>query len=595
MKFKSVYIHIIDAIFTELPLLFLTFFFLNPIWIGMIKNEPLGALKAIFCVDNVVSCDFYTSLLISLFICLIVGVLPRKCRAIIKTIIYLLLISTYITKKFLFSEFEMGYTAETLNLVLLTTPKESSGFIDVYLLSSTGVKYFMMFLLSCIFTFCIEWSYNKWIKKHILGKARVLMILALCVILPLGIKSHSKYFDLECYPECNSFTGINAAVKRIVETKKDGDHFDEVMIAVDKDVNDSSCTEDSLNVIFILGESLQKAHTSIYGYELPTTPFIDDEHHKGNLFAFQDVITPYSLTTPAMHSIFCLNSISDGEQWHDGVFFPQLFKKAGFNVYMWDSWKDPKYRYNNSFSEIYTPQATTLWLTDENRQTFSYDSEFAEDFLKSISLTCSKNLIIFHHIGSHFPYIDKYPKNDEVFKSTDIKKTEKYITDDKKKLIAEYDNSVAHMDKTIKILANAFRNTNAIVIFLSDHGDEVYDYRDKAVRPSMDENMKAQYLHCMHDVPLFVWCSEKYKNKHPETIQALSTAVMKKGVSDKVGYMVLSLAKIKTKYYNPARDILNPNYKIGLREVYFNSLNKSTHRVVAGNNGLDYDKVIQGQ
>ena len=43
------------------------------------------------------------------------------------------------------------------------------------------------------------------------------------------------------------------------------------------------------------------------------------------------------MTTFSMKNMLSTNRISDNEAWHERPYFPVIFKKAGFNVSMWDN------------------------------------------------------------------------------------------------------------------------------------------------------------------------------------------------------------------------------------------------------------------
>lgn len=112
-----------------------------------------------------------------------------------------------------------------------------------------------------------------------------------------------------------------------METRQYSISFWSVMKTIKTENDVADCSEDSINVVFVLGESFAKAHSSLYGYPLPTTPYSVEEKENGNLYLFEDLISPYSLTTPTMHSVMCLNSIADGEQWYESIFSLKSFRK----------------------------------------------------------------------------------------------------------------------------------------------------------------------------------------------------------------------------------------------------------------------------
>ena len=67
--------------------------------------------------------------------------------------------------------------------------------------------------------------------------------------------------------------------------------------------------DDSLNVVYVIGESYIKCHSQLYGYYLPTTPNLYQEKKKGNLFVFDNVVSPFNRTTLTMKNTLCCNSL----------------------------------------------------------------------------------------------------------------------------------------------------------------------------------------------------------------------------------------------------------------------------------------------
>lgn len=94
---------------------------------------------------------------------------------------------------------------------------------------------------------------------------------------------------------------------------------------------------DSLFVVVVIGESFIRSHSSLYGYPLPTSTELTKERDNHRLVVFNDVISPWPQTSPTIRSVLCTNSISDGEMWYNSLYFPAIFKQAGFNVQFWDN------------------------------------------------------------------------------------------------------------------------------------------------------------------------------------------------------------------------------------------------------------------
>ena len=75
-----------------------------------------------------------------------------------------------------------------------------------------------------------------------------------------------------------------------------------------------------------------------------------------------------------------------------------------------------------------------------------------------------------------------------------------------------------------------------------------------------------------------IWCSDTYKRKHPQVIRNIKAALNRPFMTDNVCQILFYLSGIRTRYYNPQRDPLNPRYKIRDRIL---------------GNGDNYDKIMR--
>jgi heptose-I-phosphate ethanolaminephosphotransferase len=99
----------------------------------------------------------------------------------------------------------------------------------------------------------------------------------------------------------------------------------------------SSIQCDSLIVILVIGESYIKSHASIYGYQLPTTPRMEELNKSGNLVSFTNCISPYNTTNISLKNALSTNSIGDNEDWYDTPYWSSMAANAGYATTMWDN------------------------------------------------------------------------------------------------------------------------------------------------------------------------------------------------------------------------------------------------------------------
>ena len=320
---------------------------------------------------------------------------------------------------------------------------------------------------------------------------------------------------------------------------------------------------DTLTVVLVVGESYIKRHAALYGYALPTTPCMQRERKAGRLLAFTDVVSPYHITSHAMRHIFCLNSVGAGERWLDHPFFPILFRDAGYEVDYWDGQRDfgtttPFTFAVNSF--FYHRELAPLAYTEMNAHGFRYDGELVDDYCRHHPATAARRLVMVHLLGQHsmaserFPHIPAF----ERFKPADVPNRQRWMDEGKRQEVADYDNATLYNDSVMSRLFTHFGHANAVLLYLSDHGEEVYDAHDNMGRRC--DSADTASLRLQHEVPFVLWMSDVYRQRHPEVVARAQAALHRPYMTDNVGHLLLALAGIRTPYYIKERDLLSPAF-----------------------------------
>lgn len=328
---------------------------------------------------------------------------------------------------------------------------------------------------------------------------------------------------------------------------------------------DATTKTDSLNILLIIGESFNKYHSNLYGYYLNTTPHLLEENKKGNLFVFNDVISPYNLTTKVLRNMLCTNCIGEGESWSNYPFFPSIFIQAGYNVYFWDNQYNPISRevFDYSLNHfLHNPIINKLSYSKTNSTNFKYDDQLITDYIHETKEEKKKlNLSIFHLMGQHFLYYDRFPHNKtfDYYTEDSINNKYIYLSNESKKVIADYDNATRYNDYVINMITNHFKEKNAIMVYLSDHGEEVYDYINRRGRV-LENPIPKQAMKYQFEIPFFIWCSDIYIKKNPNTVSQIKAAINRPFSSDNLCHLLFHIGQIKTKQYKAERDLLSPSY-----------------------------------
>ncbi len=345
-----------------------------------------------------------------------------------------------------------------------------------------------------------------------------------------------------------------------------------------------SASNDSLNVIVVIGESYIREHAALYGYPLQTTPFLSHEQQEGRLFVFTDMVSPYNQTTRVIRNLLSCNSLGHHEDWSSAPPFTAIYKKNGYHVTMYDNQKNFDMGFVFAYSlntYLYHPQIMKACYHETNDSTFEFDGQMVDDYQKR-QMPSAKRLVLFHLLGQHVGFEYRYPKSFAYFNEDSLSfRKEPWLTKDMREDIVHYDNATRYNDHVLQQIIGLYDQQNTIVVYLSDHGEEVYDYRENSGRDDWGMGSDPrQVLRWQYMVPFVVWCSDKYAATHPGIIKQLQNATSRPAMLDNVCQLLFHLSDLKTPYYKKTRDVLSSDYVCPKRllneSIDCDSLKKST-------------------
>jgi len=495
-------------------------------------------------------------------------------RRSVKVFFYILLFAVFFIREFLKFVFIMEISPEVLMLVAETTPREVKEFFHEYLFTS-GTSYAVIITLMLSLIAIIGEKYRK--RFGNLFKGRILMtVLPLLLVWGLiACLSYVRMYKAKTMDElsvwqlnesqyADPFSLIAYSMYSLELSSGDMAGFIQVTQQATREPV-SVTYADSLNIIIVIGESYIKWHSNIYGYPLNTCPNQKDEAERDKLFAFNTVYTSSNYTSTALKNILSCNSSIRGEQWKEFPFFPSIMKHAGYQVYLWDNQREA-FEYTaftfslNSY--LYDDKIQRLSYTKVNDRSFDYDADLIDDLEKHIANKGKHNLLMIHLMGQHFEAGKRYPHPSfAVFQGKDIPNRAAYMTEDKRQEVADYDNATLYNDYVLKKIMDLFREEPTVMISFSDHGEEIYDYRDSKGRADAESHTERMYWKYQYQVPFVIWCSDKYIERNPEQIKAIKSSIDKCWVTDDLCHLVFHLGGITTSYYKRERDVLDSLYK----------------------------------
>lgn len=315
--------------------------------------------------------------------------------------------------------------------------------------------------------------------------------------------------------------------------------------------------ESSPHMVVVIGESYSLFHSSIYGYEKDTNPFLSQHLKNGNLFLFQDAITTEDHTHSVMKSIYSLSLRSNN--FSNIPLFPACFKAVGYRTALYDN----QYFVGNGITFLTDKDLSNTLFSYRNTHGYSYDGDMIDD----INISDSTSLYIIHLAGQHYTYANQYPKEFQYFKPEDYNPQTHSL--EQRNIIAHYDNATRYNDFVIDKIINKFKNLNCCIIYFSDHGEEVYDCRDymghgnAAHSPNMDYQIR---------IPFMIYTSPSFSEKYPDKMKRIRLAQNLPISSDDISHLLLDIADINTNHFDPTRSFINEKYDTLRHRIVLNSV-----------------------
>jgi len=164
---------------------------------------------------------------------------------------------------------------------------------------------------------------------------------------------------------------------------------------------------------------------------------------------FDDVITPWNLTSSAFKAFLSTHSADQPGTWADGVLFPLLFRRAGFKVafvtnQFYKSVSQGSIDFNGSFF-LNDPHLDSLCFDFRNRFRSRDDrsiTHLLEDYTPG-----RRNLYLLHLWGQHMEYDRRFPPEQAHFRSEDYDRPD--LDGVQRQIVADYDNATRYNDAAI--------------------------------------------------------------------------------------------------------------------------------------------------
>ena len=578
----------------------------------------LGCVCAWVTLPDTRGAKLYDNLYLELFLdvyalALVLTVLPRRVRAVVRALLYVVLYATAVVDVYCFVKFDSTLTPTMLLLVGETDSREAGEFIrscvsaDV-LFSGVGWVLLLMAVhiivsLNLRFPHLVPAAWCRFFGK-MKQKAQAIapQVLPVCgaVVAALVVwgavsSAHNKAATAEL------MTGQTIGDVEHTLTKSDhavlyqpiyrlafsiyANHLTasqvQKLVRAADNVRVDSCSFTSPEIVLIIGESYNRHHSQQYGYAMPTTPRQCKREKEGRLVKYTDVVSPWNLTSFVFKNVFSMHVVGQKGEWCDYPLFPELLRKAGYHVTFLTNQFLPKakeavYDFSGGFF-LNNPKLSKAQFDTRNDKLHAYDEDLIADYERLKSQGGEYNFTIFHLIGQHVNYRQRSPKGRKHFCADDYKELKPNLNDRERRILSDYDNAILYNDSVVDEIIKRFENRDAVILYVPDHGEECYEGDMHFYCRMHSAEVDARLAHAEFDIPMWIWCSRKYVRAHHEVFAQIVEARHRRFMTDALPHLLLYLAGIHCPDYHDEYNLISPRY------------NEARPRILKGT--VDYDKL----
>ncbi|WP_448679333.1 phosphoethanolamine transferase CptA [Pseudomonas nicosulfuronedens] len=327
-----------------------------------------------------------------------------------------------------------------------------------------------------------------------------------------------------------------------------------------QNLQDSSGNEPR-TLVLVLGESTTRQHMHLYGYGRDTTPNLDALAASGQgLTVFQNVVAPRPYTIEVMQQILTFGDEQNPDKFLTDPSLINLMKQADYKTF-WITNQQTMTKRNTMLTTFSQQTDEQAYLNNQRNQNASqYDGVVLDPFEKALKDPAQKKFIVIHLLGTHMDYRYRYPEEFAYFK--DRQGAPSALSDDQVETYNFYDNAVRYNDFVVSSLIKRYAaaNANGFMLYLSDHGEEVYSSgnHDRLGRNEMDPTRP------MYTIPFMVWTSPSWQAEHPRDLQAVANRSYS---SSHLIHTLSDLAGLSYDRYEPAKSLVNQQFAAAPRWI----------------------------
>lgn len=324
----------------------------------------------------------------------------------------------------------------------------------------------------------------------------------------------------------------------------------------------SEHSTDSCEVyVMVVGETARAHNFSLYGYSRNTNPLLSKTE---GLMAFDKVTTQSNTTHKSVPMLLSAVSATDFESLFHEKGILAAFKEAGFHT-VFISNQLPNHSFIDFLGEqadewsfIKTGDCNDAFAKEKDNEGTAnvYDAALLPILDKVLAKKHKKLFIVLHTYGSHFNYMERYPRAMAFFKP-DTKSDAK--AENRRDLLNAYDNTIRYTDFVLHSIITRLQKQGGMsaMLYTSDHGENIFDDSRKLFLHASPRASRYEL-----EVPFLVWTSQSYNHCLPATKSALAANLHKQVQSSRSAFhTMLDIGGVATRYRNQQQSVASSRYK----------------------------------
>ena len=344
------------------------------------------------------------------------------------------------------------------------------------------------------------------------------------------------------------------------------------------------CGERDADVVFIIGESFCRHMSNLYDGRYNTNGLLLGRQRRGReaalrgdstvgrLYVFADAVATDNGTTQNFKYFMSTASVGQrGVAWCDRPLFPAVLRRCGYNVVFYSNQFAPNDnlgQWDASMGFVNHPGIEPYIFSHRNERKYAYDMDLVADYAahRRQLEAGGRNMCIFHLYGQHVNFAERYPRTFGRFTASDV--SDRYqmghsaarLDAAQRADVATYLNATAYNDMVVDSIMRMFDSRNAVVVYFSDHGEEVHNFRRQYGRTDLASDCR-EAMRCQLDVPLMVYLTPRYLRLHPGVDRRMAAATGRRVSTDNLPHLLFDMLGVRSACYDATRSVINARYR----------------------------------